>query len=75
MVMGSLREETQVVVIGSGPGGYIAALRLADLALRQIEGNADVIELALDASGLERIVAAGRIAAVLLIVPARAPSR
>ena len=31
MVMGSLREETQIVVIGSGPGGYIAALRLADL--------------------------------------------
>jgi dihydrolipoamide dehydrogenase len=31
MVMGSLREETQVAVIGSGPGGYVAALRLADL--------------------------------------------
>jgi dihydrolipoamide dehydrogenase len=31
MVMGSLRQETQVAVIGSGPGGYVAALRLADL--------------------------------------------
>ncbi len=31
MVMGSLREEATIVVIGSGPGGYVAALRLADL--------------------------------------------
>ena len=31
MVMGSLREEAEIVVIGSGPGGYVAALRLADL--------------------------------------------
>src|SRR6056297_3464037 len=31
MVMGSLRQECQVAVIGSGPGGYVAALRLADL--------------------------------------------
>jgi dihydrolipoamide dehydrogenase len=31
MVMGSLRQEVQVAVIGSGPGGYVAALRLADL--------------------------------------------
>ncbi|MGD2107820.1 MAG: dihydrolipoyl dehydrogenase [Phycisphaerae bacterium] len=31
MVVGSLRQETEVVVIGSGPGGYVAALRAADL--------------------------------------------
>jgi len=33
MVMGSLREEAQVVVVGAGPGGYVAALRAADLGL------------------------------------------
>lgn len=31
MVMGSLRQETEVVVIGAGPGGYVAAIRAADL--------------------------------------------
>jgi dihydrolipoyl dehydrogenase len=31
MVMGSLVEETEVVVIGAGPGGYVAAIRAADL--------------------------------------------
>ena len=31
MVIGSLRLETEVAVIGGGPGGYIAALRAADL--------------------------------------------
>ncbi len=31
MVMGSLNQEIEAVVIGSGPGGYVAALRLADL--------------------------------------------
>jgi dihydrolipoamide dehydrogenase len=31
MVMGSLSQETEVAIIGSGPGGYVAALRLSDL--------------------------------------------
>ena len=31
MVMGSLRQETKVVVIGAGPGGYVAAIHAADL--------------------------------------------
>ena len=31
MVMGGLERETQVVVIGAGPGGYAAAFRAADL--------------------------------------------
>ena len=33
MVMGSLKQETQVAIIGAGPGGYVAALRAADLGL------------------------------------------
>jgi dihydrolipoamide dehydrogenase len=31
MVMGSLHQEAEVAVIGAGPGGYVAALRAADL--------------------------------------------
>jgi len=31
MVMGSLSQEGDVVVIGGGPGGYVAAIRAADL--------------------------------------------
>jgi dihydrolipoamide dehydrogenase len=31
MVMGSLNEETEVAIIGGGPGGYVAAIRAADL--------------------------------------------
>lgn len=33
MVMGELSEETQVLVIGAGPGGYAAAFRAADLGM------------------------------------------
>jgi dihydrolipoamide dehydrogenase len=31
MVMGSLKQEAEVAVVGAGPGGYVAALRAADL--------------------------------------------
>ena len=31
MVMGSISQETDVLVIGAGPGGYVAAIRAADL--------------------------------------------
>jgi dihydrolipoamide dehydrogenase len=33
MVMGELEQEAEVLVIGSGPGGYAAAFRAADLGL------------------------------------------
>ena len=33
MVMGELTQEAEVLVIGSGPGGYAAAFRAADLGL------------------------------------------
>ncbi|MGB5985279.1 MAG: dihydrolipoyl dehydrogenase [Desulfobacterales bacterium] len=33
MVMGELAEETQLLVMGGGPGGYAAAFRAADLGL------------------------------------------
>jgi len=33
MVMGELVQETEVLVIGSGPGGYAAAFRAADLGM------------------------------------------
>ncbi len=34
MVVGELAEQTEVVVIGGGPGGYVAAFRAADLGLQ-----------------------------------------
>ena len=33
MVMGELMQETELLVIGSGPGGYVAAFRAADLGM------------------------------------------
>jgi dihydrolipoamide dehydrogenase len=33
MVMGELSQETEVLVIGSGPGGYAAAFRAADMGM------------------------------------------
>ena len=33
MVMGELTQETELLVIGSGPGGYAAAFRAADLGM------------------------------------------
>ncbi len=33
MVMGELNQETELLVIGGGPGGYAAAFRAADLGL------------------------------------------
>ena len=49
------------------PGRYETkhALRLAELALSQIERNHDRVELALNASDIERIAGKGKIAAVL----------
>jgi dihydrolipoamide dehydrogenase len=34
MVVGELPEQTDVLVIGAGPGGYVAAFRAADLGLQ-----------------------------------------
>ena len=39
MVMGSLRQEAEVVVVGGGPGGYVAAIRAADLGKEVLLGD------------------------------------
>lgn len=51
MVMGDLRVKTEVAVIGAGPGGYVAALRAADLGkevvlveMRERRGGVCLIE-------------------------------
>ncbi len=36
MVMGDLQREAEVVVVGGGPGGYVAAFRAADLGLETV---------------------------------------
>ena len=41
------------------------ALRLVDLAMRELKRNNSIIELALNGSDIDRIVRAGKIAAVL----------
>jgi dihydrolipoamide dehydrogenase len=41
MVMGELMQETDVLVIGAGPGGYAAAFRAADLGLDVTMVNSD----------------------------------
>ncbi len=41
MVMGELTQDTQLVVIGGGPGGYAAAFRAADLGLEVTLVNAE----------------------------------
>ncbi len=41
MVMGEFTQETEVVVIGGGPGGYAAAFRVADLGLEVTLVEAD----------------------------------
>ncbi len=51
MVMGSLSQETQLAIIGAGPGGYVAAIRAADLGLdvtlideREVAGGTCLVE-------------------------------
>jgi len=39
MVMGELALETEVLVIGSGPGGYAAAFRAADMGMEVTMGG------------------------------------
>ena len=36
MVVGELTEETQLLVVGGGPGGYVAAFRAADLGIQTV---------------------------------------
>ncbi len=44
MVVGELTEETEVLVVGGGPGGYVAAFKCADLGLRTtlVDANAQL---------------------------------
>ncbi len=69
MVMGSLRQEARVVVIGAGPGGYVAALRAADLGLdvvlvdeRERPGGTCLFEGCIPSKALIHAVSAARAA-------------
>ncbi|GAB4374699.1 MAG: dihydrolipoyl dehydrogenase [Acidobacteriota bacterium] len=70
MVMGSLSQETDVLVIGAGPGGYVAALRAADLGREVIVveerdqlGGVCLIEGCIPSKALIHSVEVGRAAA------------
>ena len=38
MVVGNLKQETELAIIGAGPGGYVAAIRAADLGKEVLLG-------------------------------------
>ncbi|RMG44369.1 MAG: dihydrolipoyl dehydrogenase [Acidobacteria bacterium] len=69
MVMGSLKQETELVVVGGGPGGYVAALRAADLGKevllveeREAIGGVCLLEGCIPSKALIHVVEAARTA-------------
>ena len=58
MVVGSVSRGCQVVVIGAGPGGYVAAIRLAQLGkdVILVEKNPTLGGVCLARSSWERVL-------------------
>ena len=54
MVMGELTQETELLVIGNGPGGYAAAFRAADLGM-----DVAMVDTARRPGGVDRLDAGG----------------
>ena len=52
MVVGDFAQGTQVAIIGSGPGGYVAAIRAAQLGLEVTLVERDLIGRGLSELGL-----------------------